>query len=312
MHAPARVAHRTYAATAQWHALSGCRSVELLSVVSTTPAWPSAATNATAADWNSFAGPKGPRQDVRSHRTPSNRLAINSGEKCGLGVALAIALTVLSGCRTEDTSHFPLHPGAQWTYAVSETTERGAHAEHFLSIRNVGTDTVADTPLYVRRTSAGTDYYIGRDETGIYRSAKRTIVETAARSDPERRYILKQPLQVGTTWCAPTHPYMVHRIHPYREHYHRSTELPMHYQIASLNEMVTVPAGVFRDCIKVTGEATFALYVDPQSGTHEIPITTAEWYAPGIGLVRLERHESLDTPQFTGGKVVIELTHFAP
>ena len=91
----------------------------------------------------------------------------------------------------------------------------------------------------------------------------------------------------------------------------RSTRFPMHYQIASLNDTVTVPAGVFRDCIKVTGEATLAMYVDPRSGTHEIPITTTEWYAAGVGLVRLERHEPLSTSQFTGGKVVLVLTAYS-
>jgi len=226
-------------------------------------------------------------------------------------IALAMVLTVL-GCRTEDTSHYPLQSGAQWTYAVSETTERGARSEHVISIRNIGIDTVADTSLYVRRSSAGTDYYIGRDETGVYRAAKRTIVETTARSDPERRYILKMPLQVGTNWRVPTHPYMVQRDHPYRERFHRSAQFTMHYQIAALGEIVAVPAGVFNDCIKVTGEATFPMYVDPRSGTYEIPITTTEWYAPGIGLVRLERNEPVDTSQFTGGKVVFELTDFEP
>jgi hypothetical protein len=226
-------------------------------------------------------------------------------------IVLAVLLTV-SGCRSPDTTHFPLHTGAQWVYLVSETTEYGARAEHFLSIRNVGTEAFGDATFYLRRTSAGTDYYIARDDNGIYRVAKRTIVETAARADAERRYILKQPLQVGTNWRAPTHPYMIQRVHPYRERFHRGAEFPMHYQIASVNDIVTVPAGVFRDCIKVTGEATFALYVDPRTGTHEIPITTMEWYAPGVGLVRLERHEPLNTSQFTGGTVALELTDYHP
>lgn len=225
---------------------------------------------------------------------------------------LIVFALILSGCQSDDISHFPLHAGARWTYAVSETTEHGVRTEHNLAIRNLGAANVEGTTLHVRRTSSGTEYYIGRDDTGTFRAAKRTIVEAVAQSDAERRYILRHPLQVGTNWRAPTHAYIVQRVHPYRERFHRSTRLTMHYQIASVNDAVTVPAGVFRDCIKVTGEATLALYVDPRSGTHEIPIMTSEWYAPGVGLVRLERHEPLNTSQFSGGKVVIDLTEYNP
>ncbi|MCU7946598.1 MAG: hypothetical protein KZQ72_08155, partial [Candidatus Thiodiazotropha sp. (ex Cardiolucina cf. quadrata)] len=39
----------------------------------------------------------------------------------------------------------------------------------------------------------------------------------------------------------------------------------------------------------------------------EILINTTEWYAPGVGLVKLLREEPLDNDVFAGGHVLLEL-----
>jgi len=60
----ARISHHPSTATAQWHVLLDFRSVGLLNIVLTMPARPSVAKV--------------------KHAAPLNRLATNSGEKCGL------------------------------------------------------------------------------------------------------------------------------------------------------------------------------------------------------------------------------------
>lgn len=220
---------------------------------------------------------------------------------------LAIALM---GCSPEHSGYFPLERGAEWTYRVVTKTERGGISETSLHIANLGKETVGDKDYLIRRTSSGTDYLIRQDATGIYRAGKRTIVQRHPSPDPEPRYVLKYPLEPGTAWRATTHPYVIRRIHPYIEDYQRSISFPMNYRIESLNETVNVPAGVFSNCIKVIGEADLTMYVDPRIGWGDLPVITQEWYAPGVGLVKLERSEKLDTGVFVGGTLVLELTRF--
>ncbi len=221
-----------------------------------------------------------------------------------------VLTTVISGCDGAPSSYFPLDSGAAWTYRVLITTERGEVTEKKLNIENLGREIINGTKFHIRRTSSGTDYFIGQDETGIYRAAKRTIVDHQPRLDREPRYILKRPFAPGSEWRATTHPYVIRRLQPYTESFHRGIEFPMNYHIEALQETVNVPAGTFNSCIKVTGVADLKMYVDPRSGVGEIPIITHEWYAPGVGLVKLERIEKLDTEQFTGGRVLFELARF--
>ncbi|MEZ5453663.1 MAG: hypothetical protein R3E93_12740 [Thiothrix sp.] len=80
-----------------------------------------------------------------------------------------------------------------------------------------------------------------------------------------------------------------------------------------VDEQVEVPAGRFSFTAlacwsKVRRNLT--LYADPRKGDSQVHVTTREWYAPGIGLVRLEREEPLDTDVYKGGKVTLELVEF--
>ncbi|MBW2504859.1 MAG: hypothetical protein JRE16_09855 [Deltaproteobacteria bacterium] len=189
-------------------------------------------------------------------------------------------------------------------------TERGVVTEKSFQIRSLGSQSVGGTDYFVRRTSSGTDYLIKQDKKGIYRVGKRTIVDLEVTMDPEPRFVLKYPLEAGTSWVVKTHPYVIRRVHPYVEFYHRSITFPMNYHIESTDATVRVPAGVFKNCIEVVGEADLTMYVDPRIGWGELPVTTHEWYALGVGLVKLERTEKLDTGVFVGGTMVMELTEF--
>lgn len=62
-------------------------------------------------------------------------------------------------------------------------------------------------------------------------------------------------------------------------------------QIASLNETVETSLARFRGCLRIDGFGTAPIDAGKSMGTVDISVSTREWYAPGIGLVRLEWHE---------------------
>ncbi|MCB1773385.1 MAG: hypothetical protein KDI88_07190 [Gammaproteobacteria bacterium] len=223
---------------------------------------------------------------------------------------LPALVALLGGCgKDTGPSHFPLEPGLRWTYQVS--VEVG-NDRQMLTLTESNSDTVDLNGIAhtVRVTDQGTRYYLAETEQGVFRSAKRTIVETRPRRDDDPRWVLKQPYQVGTSWSQETHPYVLRRIHPYTEKLARSINFKMAYQIGALDDTVEVPAGRFEHCIRVDGEAQLSIYADGRTGYQDIDINTTEWYAPGVGLVKLERNEPLTGEVFAGGRIVLELEQF--
>ncbi|MEW8658293.1 MAG: hypothetical protein AB2603_08165 [Candidatus Thiodiazotropha endolucinida] len=217
-----------------------------------------------------------------------------------------LALQSCSNQSLDSSSYFPLQEGLQWDYLV--TTSVGDSIRHSdFSIRMGEQEPINSRPHAVRITSDGTRYYIAENSGGIYRTAKRTLIESKPAIDNSPHWVLKYPLKNGTQWSNPTYPFVLRRVYPYEERLTRGMNLKMTFQIMGDDETVVVPAGRFDNCIRVQGEANLTLYADARSGYEEILINTTEWYAPGVGLVKLLREEPLSNDVFAGGEVVYEL-----
>lgn len=204
---------------------------------------------------------------------------------------------------------FPLNDGLEWHYRLSTENRLGRRTVE-LDFKSQTVTSAGAPAAATRLSSNGTRYFFENSPRGIYRVAKQTIADAVPVSDATARAILKQPIDVGTSWSNTTHPYVLSRLIPMGENIRRSVSLTMRYAITSTRETVTVPAGTYTDCVKVVGTATFELYADGPSGYVSVPITTEEWYAPEVGLVKLIRTEDVQTEVFTGGTAVLELIDF--
>ena len=122
--------------------------------------------------------------------------------------------------------------------------------------------------------------------------------------------MLRAPYQVGTTWTAPTTPYVLQRTNEApRElrHLLRYKAIPMTYRIEAIDQELQTPAGDFKGCVRVLGVADIRLYVDEAFTWKDVPMTTREWYCPGVGLARVQREEPTPSKFLTGGTQVLEL-----
>lgn len=221
------------------------------------------------------------------------------------------ALAALGGCaeRPAYDALFPLAAGHRWTYRVSTVIdEDGSTRRETIVLANRGAEPLDGEPAWRRRSDAGNEYWLRSDATGIYRVAARGPLDAAPRHDNPRRYVLRKPIAVGTTWEASTLPYVLERKnelpHALR---HTLKPLPMVYRIDALDQRVDSPAGGFDGCVRVAGRAEVRLYVDALFQWRQIPLDTLEWYCPGVGLVRLERKEPSPTKFMVGGTVTMEL-----
>lgn len=250
-----------------------------------------------------------PTGALGSDRRPMVRAA--AGAVLGLSVGWALAL---GGCSREEPgrSYFPLEAGHEWTYRERTEMESGTVDTRTLTMRTMGEDAlsgVLDGTAWRRRSDDGLDYWLRSDDTGVYRVASKTDVQDQPQADPERRYVLKAPLQIGTQWTAESTAYLLRRNNEFPpEIRHSHPRIRMTYTLDALQQRVRTAAGDFDGCLRVTGQGTVRLFADPVVGWKDMPLTTTEWYCPGAGLVRLERREPAQSAFLTGGTLTLELT----
>jgi hypothetical protein len=220
-----------------------------------------------------------------------------------------LALFALAGCsRAPGTELFPLDRGHHWVYDITTEYENNVVDHDSLRLGTLGSESLEGGRAFRRHSSDGVDYWLRADETGIYRVASKSEVDAEPLPDKAPRYVLKQPLAVGTSWQAGTTAYLLRRKSEFPpEIRHSHPGVPMNYSIAALNQSVSTRAGNFSGCVQVKGVATLKLFADPVVGWRDMPITTLEWYCPGVGLVRLERSEPANSTFLTGGTLTMDL-----
>jgi hypothetical protein len=223
----------------------------------------------------------------------------------------------LAGCgnRAAGGELFPLDAGHRWTYRMASEFENNTSEVETVVLSNLGVDTLPNGAGSAarRRSESGMEYWLRGDASGIWRVASKSDLMEEPELDPgaeaQRRYVLKAPIQPGTTWQATTTAYLLKRRNEFPpEIRHTHPKVPMAYSIDALDQKVDTTAGSFSGCVRVKGQATLKLFADPVAGWHDMPLTTLEWYCPGVGLVKLERTEPANSTFLIGGSLTMQLT----
>ncbi|MFO1220417.1 MAG: hypothetical protein U1E89_18800 [Burkholderiaceae bacterium] len=222
---------------------------------------------------------------------------------------VAAALLAACGASPGDDRWFPLADGHVWTYRVTLAHEGpGERVRETLTLRTRGADTVGGARAWRRRSDGGVDYWLRVDDSGIFRVATKSDIEREPRLDEAPRYVLRAPYVAGTEWEAATTAYVLQRRNEFPQtQYQRNHNVPMHYRIEAVGQTVATPARAFEGCLLVVGRAQLRIFVDAQGAWRDSPLTTREWYCPGVGLVRLEREELSASKLLNGGTLTLEL-----
>lgn len=206
--------------------------------------------------------------------------------------------------------YFPLSKGHSWQYRTV-TLRGGENTSGSYEVHNLG-EVERDFERYLARmNSHGTEYFFRKDDSGVYRLGVQTVVSNKIKLDARKRYVLKSPHRENDYWFSDSHAFVIERTQPVHERFWNSHAFEMEYQITELDETVQVPAGTFEHSIRVRGTGIVKLLADVTQGRYgsaEGEITTTEWYAPGVGLIKLVRQESFENSMFSDGSYVVELT----
>ena len=208
-------------------------------------------------------------------------------------LAWLLILTAAPGCSLiPSRSYFPLRQGMEWKYhkwEVGADTLTGSGfapvQSRIASVANLAPDQLADgrraTPQSIDDPGHGGTYreFYLEDEQGIAHVAEQLARQKTPQVSPPS-YVIKYPIELGATWEESTSSWLLLRI-------------PVHlkYTIESLDDTVTVPAGIFRHCVRIALQGQGSKYF---IGTPaETAVTEAYWLARGVGLVRKVHSESV-------------------
>ncbi len=206
-----------------------------------------------------------------------------------------------------DGTYFPLTPGGQWQYRVARTTMDGTRQlRHALSVIAPAANEPAD--LRTRVTLDGQRYIYRINDDGIYRIGVQGRRGARAADGDQPQMIMPAHPGLGQQWRGRSQTSVLESsAAPWETLFRVQALLDMHYRVAALDAEVTTPAGEFDHCVLIEGEGQTDSDLGNSVGPTRINVTTREWYAPGVGLVRMERNEQTSATALSAGSLVMEL-----
>ena len=217
----------------------------------------------------------------------------------------------ISACSKEDQSYFPLAGGYKWRYDVTQITRDGLEKQQYI-LSNLGESKLNELPVYIRRSIDGTSLYYSMTDNGIDYLGHRP----ASGVDPEfvtdKQTVISFPLQEKTMWEQLTTTKLLKKTGPpQKTEFKIVAEVPMEVEIESMNEVVSVPAGKFEQCMKITMSGSTYKDAGNYVGLTIVNVEQTNWYAKGIGLVKMERLETTKSDALDKGSLLIELAEFS-
>lgn len=223
-------------------------------------------------------------------------------------VFAVLALLILDGCdrATPTANYFPLEPGRHWQYRVERTTMDGRtelrHAVRAVAVPpGLGIDAM-------RETLGGLRYLYAIDDDGIFRIDAAAAGPRHGAGEVSRELVLPHAVDAASTWQTWSQTTVLENTGPPWETLFRiNAPIRMRYQVEAIDGAVTTPAGRFDDCLVVAGRGTASVDVGNYIGRTRIEVASREWFAPGVGLVRMEREEKTGADALRAGRLVMEL-----
>jgi len=189
-------------------------------------------------------------------------------------------------------SYYPLKEGMTWQYQSSLGT---------LTVKNLAPRELAGKKVTPQQVG-GDLMFVVDDDTGIYDFAKQ------ASSDPEPRLLrppyyqyVQKPVAVGTKWEDESETML----------FPKRVSVVRHCAIDMVDDVVTVPAGTFKNCVRVRCAGSVLVPADTR-GVAELSVETYSWYAPGVGRVRwVTKEKSNNALRWPGGEFAVDLASFS-
>ncbi len=212
-----------------------------------------------------------------------------------------LVIFLLIGCSENNNSYFPLEKKKYWSYKVEikpEIDQKTVYKKVNLSLgkKKLQINGEKDS-IYPLLREDGSIYFYALNKDGIYRKGSSFLRDKNINKEKSERIVLPKPQKIGRKWEAESKTFLILKRYPYYD-YRATTNFEIKYEIISKNQTVITPAGKFKNCLFVKGTGKTKFIGDSEIGTIEINITSEEWYAKGVGLIKSLRVEKTDSDLF--------------
>lgn len=213
-----------------------------------------------------------------------------------LRCALLFALSAAGGCGQDGDDYYPLAAGRWWYYTIDETILDEARSARYL-VRNLAPREVGERRVVPQAVQTASVDFITHDEAGIVRVAHQRAGRPGVGVDDPPRVLLPAVLDDDRRWqVASTLGLIESRTFERADRVIlRRLPVTLTKHVADRDAEVVVPAGRFTHCVRIAGEGRASVPTDRGTATAEVLVESSEWYAPGVGLVKVERRESSDS-----------------
>lgn len=208
-----------------------------------------------------------------------------------LAPTVVLLAAFVSGCGSSDKSLVPTSPGRWWYYETTSTV-RGESSQQRLFVANL----MQDGQRVVQRRQSGQSHLYTATDAGLRHEGYVEGGDTAALKESQALLLPASPAK-GQRWEFTSRLRVVESrtFAPEDRLARLPLALPMQAEIVGVDETVRVPAGRYEHCVRVDARGKLTVPVDHANSFVEVEAAQSEWFAPGVGLVRMERKETSDS-----------------
>lgn len=186
-----------------------------------------------------------------------------------LGALLAFFLGAITpGAARETGGYYPLQAGLTWQYSM--TSDKSGIKK--VVIKNLPPQKIDDktvTPREWNTNGRVVTYFVAEDDSGVYKVAERRPDNPELIKFTPPVYYIKYPISEESTWDIATKM--------------GDRDMQITQTIYSLSDEVKVPAGTFKECLKIKSVGTD---ISPDKDNSSLSVEAFEWFAPGVGIVK--------------------------
>lgn len=223
-------------------------------------------------------------------------------------LALVLLAASLAACGPSGGSYYPLTAGRWWHYAVLTVVLDDTRRSRFL-LQNAGLARGLDGQVHLQISQTRSADFLRAEGDGVLRIASQHPGMPGPRPDEPPRVVLPQTLAAGSEWQVRSSLALAESrtFEPRDRIIPRRLPVALTKTIASRDETVEVAAGRFEHCLLVEGVGEASVPADRGNASATIRVSVREWYAPDVGLVKLEREETTASTFFKPGRQRWEL-----
>ncbi|MCG8325885.1 MAG: hypothetical protein MI673_10235 [Thiotrichales bacterium] len=227
--------------------------------------------------------------------------------RCLIFILLSI---FVAGCEDGPPDYYPLEEGYYWRYKMHYEIMNGP-MDSFFALENREPVMGQQGLLYEQYTMDGKSYFYQDSAAGLLLLRQSRHLDFKDEYHETNRYLFKYPLHKGQQWRSDTWSRVLIKVGPpQKTEFRIVAQVPVSVLIESMTDTVTVPAGTFRNCMRVrtTGRAFFDAgnYV----GKTVVGIDETVWYAPDIGMIKTVRRETTTSRALDYGEIILELEDY--